>query len=118
MRTFLAILFILLGLVGIAGGIWGLSLRSDVDVNANILNAAQGVLDAADGAMETVDGWVSDLTGGKSTVTDWLNSLVGDSVNLKSDLSIAAFAWLHAVEILLCGIIGIETGLLMLKSRR
>lgn len=117
-RTLTAILLILVGIVGIAGGVWGLSMRLDNEVDPNVLNAAQTVLNYADSAMTTVDGKLSELTGGNFTLTDFINGLVGDDVDLTSDMSVKAFAFLHATEILLGGIIGVETGLLLFKWGR
>lgn len=118
MRTLIAILLILVGVVGIAGGIWGFSLRAGSEVDPTVLNAAKTVLDYTDGAMTAADDWLSGLTGGKSTFTGIINDMVGNGVDLTSDWSVSWFACLHALEILLCGIIGVETGLLMFKFRR
>ena len=117
LRTVIAILLILVGIVGIAGGIWGFSLRIDNDVDPRLLSAAQTVLEYADSAMTSADDWLSNVTGGKATVTSFINDLVGDSIDLDSNQSVSWFACLHALEILLCGIIGVETGLLMLRAR-
>ncbi len=118
LRTVIALLLILVGIVSIAGGIWGFSLQIDNDVNPDVLSAAQTVLGWADGAMETADGWLSDLTGGKYTVTGVLNDVTGNSVNLTNDHSVAFFALMNAMELLLGGIIGVETGLLLFKFGR
>ena len=118
LRTLIAILFILLGIVGIAGGIWGLSMQMSSDVDPSLLSAAEAVLGYADSAMSSVDGTVSDWTGGKFTLTGLINDLVGEDVDLTSDTSVKWFAFAHATEILLCGIIGIETGLLLFKFGR
>jgi len=118
MRTIIAILLIVIGVVGIAGGIWGFSLRIGSEVDPTVLNAAKTVLDYTDNAVNAADDWLSGLTGGKSTLTGIINDMVGSNVDLTSDWSVSLFASLHALEILLCGIIGVETGLLMLKFRR
>ena len=117
-RTLIAILLILVGIVGIAGGVWGFSLQVGSEVDPTVLNAAKTVLNYADSAMSSADNWVSSITGGKATVTNFINDMVGDGVDLTSDWSVSWFAFSHALEILLCGIIGVETGLLMFKSRR
>ena len=52
LRTLCIELLIVLGVVGIAGGIWGLSLRAESDVPAELLGAAQTVLDYADKAFD------------------------------------------------------------------
>lgn len=117
MRTLIAILLILVGIVGIAGGVWGFSLRMDSDVDPNVLGAAKTVLNYADTAMDTADSWVSSITGGKATITGLVNSMVGDGIDLTSENSVSWFAFSHALEILLCGVIGVETGLLMFKFR-
>ncbi|MBQ2954226.1 MAG: hypothetical protein IJE07_11915 [Clostridia bacterium] len=117
-RTLIAILLILVGIVGIAGGIWGFSLQIGSDVDPNVLNAAKTALEYADSAVNTADDWLSEVTGGKFTLTGVLNDAVGDGIDLTNELSVKTFAYFHALEILLCGIIGVETGLLMFKSRR
>ena len=118
MRTLIAILLILVGLVGIAGGIWGFSLQLGSDVDPNVLSAAKTVLDYADSAVGTADDWLSNLTGGKFTLTGVVNDAVGDGIDLNSEWSVKTFAFFHALEILLCGIIGVETGLLLFKFGR
>ena len=117
-RTLIALLLILVGIVGIAGGVWGLSMRMDSDVDPNVLGAAQAVLGYADNAMSAADNKVSEWTGGKFTITGFINDLVGDDVDLTNDWSVKSFAFWHATEILLSGIIGVETGLLMFKFGR
>lgn len=114
-RTVIAIVLILVGIVGIAGGVWGFSLRAETDVNADVLSAAHTVLGYADGAVNTADDWLSELTGGKLTLTGVINDAVGSGVDLTDEMSVSYFAFSHALEILLCGIIGVETGLLLIK---
>lgn len=117
-RTLIAILLIVLGIVGIAGGIWGFSLQQESGVDPNLLSAAQTVLGYADSAMTAVDSKVEELTGGKQTLTNLLNDLVGKDVDLTSDLSMKLFAMKNALVILLSGVIGVETGLLLFKWGR
>lgn len=117
-RTITALLLIIVGVVGIAGGIWGFSLRAETDVNADVLSAAHTVLNYADGAVESADDWLHELTGGKFTLTGVINNAVGSGVDLTDDMSVSYFAFCHALEILLCGIIGVETGLLLFKWGR
>lgn len=118
LRTLIAILFILLGIVGVAGGVWGLSMQMSSDVDPNLLSAAETVLSYADSAMTSVDSAVSGWTGGNLTVTGLLNDLVGEDVDLTSDASVKWFAFAHATEILLCGVIALQTGLLIFKFGR
>ena len=118
MRSLIAILLILVGLVAVAGGVWGLSLRTESDVPAEVLGAAQTVLDYADTAVEGADDKISEWTGGMFTLTGLLNSLVGDDVDLTDDAGMKVYLMMHAVEVLLGGIVGVETGLLMFKFRR
>ena len=117
-RTLIAIVLILVGLVGIAGGIWGFSMRAENNVNVDVLAAAHTILNYADGAVNSADDWLSNLTGGKFTLTGVINDAVGSSVDLTNDTSVSYFAVCHALEILLCGIIGVETGLLLLRFGR
>lgn len=114
-RTIIAILLIVVGVVCIAGGIWGISMQIGSDVDPNLLGVAQTVLGYADGAVESADSWLSGITGGKLTVTGILNSAVGDTVDLTNEWSVKSFVFWHATEILLGGIIGVETGLLLFK---
>ena len=116
-RTIIAILLILLGVVGIAGGVWGFSLQAESNVNADVLAAAHTVLGYADGAVDSADDWLSSLTGGKLTLTGVINDAVGSGIDLTNETSVSYFAFCHALEILLCGIIGVETGLLLFKFK-
>lgn len=117
-RTITAILLIVVGVVAIAGGIWGFSLQAESDVNADVLAAARTVLNYADNAMDSADDWLSELTGGKVTLVGVINDAIGGEVDLTDDMSVSYFAFCHALEILLCGIIGVETGLLLFKWGR
>ncbi len=117
-RTILAVVLILIGIVGIAGGIWGFSLQSASGVSPAVLNAAETVLEYADSAVSAADDQLNRWTGGKFTLTSFLDDLAGDKVNLASTNSVERFALLHALEILLFGIIGVETGLLLFKFGR
>ena len=117
LRTLIAILLILVGLVAIAGGVWGLSLRAESDVPAEVLGAAQTVLQYADGAVAGVDDKLSQWTGGAITLTGVLNDLFDGQVDLTDDAGMKLFLMLHALEVLLGGIVGVETGLLICKFR-
>jgi len=119
LKKLIAILLILIGIVAVAGGVWGLSMQKDSDINPEIAGAALKFLQGADDVMGKIDGTVSEWSNGSFTLTSVLNSLTGDTVDLTSDSSVTAFVFLYALEILLCGIIGIETGLLIFAwSRR
>jgi hypothetical protein len=118
LRTLIAILLILMGLVAIAGGVWGLSLRSESEVPAEVLGAAQTVLEYADNAVAGADDKIAQWTGGAFTLTGLLNDLAGGDLDLNDDAGMKVFLMLHAVEVLLGGIVGVETGLLMFKFRR
>ena len=118
LRSLIAILLILTGLVAIAAGVWGLSLRAESDVPAEVLGAAQTVLEYADSAVAGADDKIAEWTGGAFTLTGLLSSLAGDEVDLTDDAGMKVYLMLHAVEVLLGGIVGVETGLLMFKFRR
>lgn len=118
LRWLAAILLILVGVVGIAGGIWGFSLQASNDVSPELLNAAQTVLEYADEAVAGVDEKIAEWTNNAFTLTGMLNNLAGTELDLTNDNSVEFFVMLHALEVLLCGIIGVETGLLMIKFRR
>ena len=117
LRTLIAILLILVDLVAIAGGVWGLSLRAESDVPAEVLGAAQTVLEYADNAMAGADDKISQWTGGAFTLRGLLNDLTGGKVDLTDDADMKLFLMLHAVEVLLGGIVGVETGLLLFRRR-
>ena len=116
-RILAAILLILLGVVAIAGGVWGLSLRATSDIPTEVLSAAQTVLQYADSTVNGLDGKIAGWTNNTFTLTGLLNTVAGDEVDLTSKASTEVFMMLHAVEILLGGIVGVETGLLMFKRR-
>ena len=113
-RWLIAILLIIVGVVGIAGGIWGFSLQASSDVSPELVNAAQTVLEYADEAENRITEW----TNGIVSLTGIMNNLIGGEVDLSDDTSVQLFVMVHALEVLLCGIIGLETGLLMIKFRR
>jgi hypothetical protein len=117
LRTLIAILLILVGLVAIAGGVWGLSLRATSDVPAELLGAAQTVLEYADGAVSGLDEKIAQWTGNTFTLAGVVNEWTDGAVNLANEASMQVFLMLHAVEVLLGGIVAVETGLLMIKFR-
>lgn len=117
-RLLVSILLIVVGVVGIAGGIWGFSLQATSDVSPELLSAAQTVLTYADEAVAGVDDKIAEWTNNAFTLTGLLNNLTGGAVDLYNDNSVELFVMLHALEVLLCGIVGVETGLLLLKFRR
>lgn len=117
-RIILCILLILLGVVGIAGGIWGFSLQMDSDVPTEVLSAARTVLSYTESGVATADTWLSEKTGGALNVTDVLNYVIGDELDLTDRGNVEWFARTNALTILLCGIISLETGLLLIKFRR
>lgn len=117
-RWLIAILLIIVGVVGIAGGIWGFSMQASSDVSPELVSAAQTVLEYADEAMSGVDNKIAEWTNDNFSLTGIMNNLIGGEVDLSDDNSVQLFAMVHALEVLLCGIIGVETGLLMIKFRR
>ena len=118
MRTIIALVLILLGIVGVAGGIWGFSLDPEADVNTGLANIATDTLGTAQNLLDAMDEALAGVTGSESWATDFLNNAAGDNVDLTDDKSVADFASANALTILLFGIIGIETGLLMFKFGR
>lgn len=117
-RWLIAILLIIVGVVGIAGGIWGFSMQASSDVSPELVSAAQTVLEYADEAMSGVDNKIAEWTNDNFSLTGIMNNLIGGEVDLSDDNSVQLFVMVHALEVLLCGIIGVETGLLMIKFRR
>lgn len=117
-RIILCILLIILGVVGIAGGIWGFSLQMESDVPTEVLSAARTVLSYTESGVATADTWLSEKTGGALNVTDVLNYVIGDELDLTDRGNVEWFARTNALTILLCGIISLETGLLLIKFRR
>ena len=117
-RKIIILLLFVIGIVFIAGGIWGLSLRQDSKVDPTLLGAAETVLTYADSALNTVNDAVADWTNDTINVTNLLNGLVGDAVDLTDESSLSRFAFLHAIELLLGGVVCIETALLARKSGR
>ena len=82
LRTLCIVLLILLGVVGIAGGIWGLSLRAESDVPAELLGAAQTVLDYADKAFDGANDKIAEWTDNEHSLTSIINSFTGDKVDV------------------------------------
>lgn len=117
-KKLIAVLLILIGVVGVAGGIWGLSLQIGNDIDPAVAQAALTVLHSTDDVVSKIDGTISEWTNGSATLTGLLNSLTGNSVDLGSNLSVTWFAMGHALEILFAGIILIQTGLLIFAFDR
>lgn len=117
LRKIIILLLIVVGIVCIASGVWGLSLQHNGEVDPALLGAAETVLDYAGNALDTMDSTVSDWTDSRLNVTDILNSLVGDAVDLTDKSSMTRFAFLYATELLLGGIICVQTGLLIRKYK-
>ena len=90
LKKLIAILLILIGIVAVAGGVWGLSMQNDSDINPEIAGAALKFLQGADDVMGKIDGTVSEWSNGSFTLTSVLNSLTGDTVDLTSDSSVTA----------------------------
>lgn len=117
LRTLCIILLIVLGLVGIAGGIWGLSLRAESDVPTELLGAAQTVLDYADKAFTGANDKIAEWTNNEHSLTSILNDLAGGKVDVASETSLQLFMMVHALEVLLGGVVCVETGLLLIRRR-
>lgn len=131
-RLITAILLILVGLVGIAAGIWGIytvKTNSDLDMalayiglvdlapkteGDNLLvNGANAVLGAANNAMSAVDSFWSETFG--DSATSMINNLLGDGIDLTNTHDMQLNICKYRVEILLVGIILLQSGLLMFK---
>ena len=117
LRTLCIILLIVLGLVGIAGGIWGLSLRAESDVPTELLGAAQTVLGYADKAFDGANSKIAEWTNNEHSLTSIINSLTGDEVDVGNETSLRLFMMVHALEVLLGGIVCVETGLLLTRRK-
>ena len=137
-RKLIAILFILIGLVATAAGIWGIytvKTNSDMDMamavlgladiaprlengDGNLLmNGVGKVLGAAGDTMNAVDQFFTEHFG--RSLTDSANDLLGDDIDLTNELDVKLNICRYRTEILLIGIIIMQTGLLIwTRSRR
>ena len=115
LRTLCVILLIVLGVLGIAGGIWGLSLRAESDIPTELLGAAQVVLNYADKAFTGANDKIAAWTDNEHSLTSIVNALTGDAVDLSSDTSLRLFMMVHALEVLLGGVVCLETALLLMR---
>lgn len=118
LKKLIAILLILIGILGVAAGVWGLSMQADSEIDPAVAEVALKVLQGTDDVVGKIDGTVSEWTNGGFTLTSLLNDLTGDSVDLSSDTSITWFVYWNALEILLVGIILMQTGLLIFAWSR
>lgn len=109
MRTILGLLLLLVGVVLVAAGVWGLSGMGDDGITQNITEAGIDALNAADEKL-------AELTG-DTTVTGLINEWTDGTVNLTSESNIMQMINNYALVILLCGIIGVLAGILLLKRR-
>lgn len=131
-RSLLAVLMILIGLVGVAAGIWGIytvntienmplllamselndlkpqEVKEDSDL---LLQGSQAVLNAADVAFQKIDEVFLEHFD-KSPIA-YLNGLVGDEIDLTNELDVKLNLCRYRIEILLAGIILMQTGMLM-----
>ena len=117
LRTLCIILLIVLGVVGIAGGVWGLSLRAESDVPTELLGAAQTVLDYADKALAGADNKIAQWTNNEHTLTSIISSLTGNEVDMGNETAFGLFMMVHALEVLLGGVVCVETGLLLMRRK-
>ena len=118
-RKLIAILFILIGLVATAAGIWGIyTVKTNSDMDGNLLmNGVGKVLDAAGDTMNAVDQFFTEHFG--RSLTDSANDLLGDDIDLTNELNVKLNICRYRTEILLVGIIIMQTGLLIwTRSRR
>ena len=116
-RTLCILLLVVLGLVAIAGGIWGLSLRAESDIPAELLGAAQTVLGYAGKAFDGANEKIAEWTDNEHTLTSIITSLTGEAVDAGSEASIKLFMMVHALEVLLGGVVCVETGLLLMRRK-
>lgn len=117
LRTLCILLLIVLGLVGIAGGVWGLSLRAESDIPSELLGAAQTVLGYADKAFDGANDKIAEWTNNEHSLNSIIDALVGDQVDIANETSLQLFMMVHALEVLLGGIVCVETGLLLMRRR-
>lgn len=117
LRTLCIVLLIVLGVVGIAGGIWGLSLRAESDIPAELLGAAQTVLDYADKAFDGANDKIAEWTDNEHSLTSIISALTGGDVDTGDEAAFGLFMMVHALEVLLGGIVCVETALLLIRRR-
>ena len=140
-RTIVAILLILIGIVGIAAGVWGIYTVQTNDALSTglaligltdlapqteegekniLLDGTNAVLDAATSAVDKIDEFAANTFG--TSATDYVNSLVneklGIDIDLTNEMDVKLNICRYRVEILLIGIIVVQIGLLMIKYRR
>lgn len=135
-RTVTAVVLLLVGLVGVAAGIWGIytvatndalsaglavlritDLAPQVEEGENLLlDGANKVLDTAGNALSWLDKFCTDTFG--RSATDVANEALGEGIDLTNEYDVRRNMCLYRVEILLVGVILMQTGLLMFKFGR
>lgn len=130
-RKLIAILLMLIGIVGIAGGVWGIYTvqtnddftmflamygMADLAPKTNgeddpVQKLTEGVLGIAGNAMDSVDSFTSDLFGVKAS--DYLSEASGGLIDLTDTSGLKFNVCRYRTEILLLGIIVLQTGLLL-----
>ena len=105
-KKLLALILVLLGICAVVVGIWGLSLRG-----AELPQWVTSFVDKALGYMGDADKALTEATG-KSTA-DYVYSISNGQIDMSNKLTVWFFIYQNAVSILLAGVVGIETGLLL-----
>lgn len=109
-RTLLGLVILVIGIVLIAAGIWGLQDMANDGISRDITEIGMDALQAADDKL-------AEWTGG-TTVTGVISDLTGGAVQLQTQPAILRTISENALVVLLCGIIGLLLGLLMLRGNR
>lgn len=107
MRTLLGLLLLVIGVVLVAAGIWGLTGMADDGISQDITEAGMNALSAADEKL-------AELTG-DTTVTGLISEWTDGSVDLTSTERILQTINDNALVILLCGIIGVLAGFILIR---
>lgn len=106
LKKLLAVILILLGICAVIVGVWGLSLQG-----TELPQWVTDFVDKALGYMGEADKALTDATG-KSTA-EYVLALSDGEIDLNDKLTVWFFVYQHAVSIILAGIVGVETGMLL-----
>lgn len=112
LKKLLAVILILLGICAVIVGVWGLTMQG-----TELPQWVTDFVDKALGYMGDADKALTEATG-KSTA-DYVYDISKGEIDMTNKLAVWFFVYKNAVSIILAGVVGIETGMLLwIFSRR
>lgn len=110
LKKLLAIILILLGVVAVVVGVWGLSLQG-AELPEWVTDFVDKALVYVQDGKNLIDETLADNTG--RTTNEYLFELSNGEIDLNNKLAVWYFIYQNAMSIILAGVVGVETGLLL-----